>query len=223
MKNQLTYNEIIRNFLTNKYQNILFDNDGVLINSNFLKEKNISIVVNKYSDKSTTADFVKYFVRYNGIPREKKIKNFFSEQISEKILTDYNELNLKTLYSAELIEGVEKLLELLSDQHNSLHVLSGGDENEVKGILKHKQILNYFKQVKGGPNTKAENLKSMNLNGKCLFFGDSIVDYNLAIDHAMDFIFVFGYTSFKEWELFFRNKKHISCIKNYTELNTLMS
>ena len=223
MKNQYTYKEIINKSLTIKYQNIIFDNDGVLVNTNYLKEKNISLVVRTYSDKATATDFVKYFVKYNGIPREKKIKKYFSEQVSEKILSDYNLLNQETLYTADLVEGVKKFLEILSEQHNNLHVLSGGDENEVKGILKHKQILKYFKQVKGGPHTKTENLQAMNLTGKCLFIGDSIVDYKLAMDHAMDFIFVFGYTSFKDWEHFVRDKKHISCIKNFTELNRLIS
>ena len=73
----------------------------------------------------------------------------------------------------------------------------------------------------GGPKTKEENLEATKLIGETLFIGDSVKDYEVAINYGFDFIFVYGYTQFVTWQNFFNDKNILLSIKNFDDLVNL--
>ena len=76
---------------------LILDVDGVVFDSNTMKENNIKESTLKYVDENTTNDFVSYYTKYNGVPREIKINNYFEDKIiANNILEKYNELNKKS-------------------------------------------------------------------------------------------------------------------------------
>lgn len=202
------------------YANIILDCDGVVLDSNFLKEKNIFEATLKYTDVVTAQRFSKYFTDNNGLPREVKIHTYFGDtELSHNILFFYNQLNKKSLLAAPFTFRFEEFLNK-TDGFFKYYVLSGGDESELQFVLSQKKIAHRFEKIMGAPKTKYEHLSELNLQGKTLYIGDSKLDYDVASYFQLDFIFMSGYTQFSEWNDFFRNKPEVKVIKNLSEICT---
>ena len=77
------------NFLTmnlNKYQTIIFDCDGVILNSNFQKiEAYRNAALNYGASKVQAEDLVEHHVQLTGISRYVKFKYFLKEIMGEEI------------------------------------------------------------------------------------------------------------------------------------------
>ncbi|MFQ3598946.1 MAG: HAD family hydrolase [Chloroherpetonaceae bacterium] len=202
----------------NQVDNLILDCDGVILDSNFLKEKNIFEATRTYTNADTAQAFSKYFTDNNGLPREYKITTYFGDKnLSQKILLLYNRLNKASLLNAPFTYGFEQFL----DKTNGLfkrYVLSGGDESELKCVLLQKGINHRFEKIMGAPKTKYEHLSELNLKGKTLYIGDSKLDYEVACHFQFDFIFMSGYTQFTEWNRFFSGQSQVKIIKNLSKL-----
>jgi len=181
-----------------QYNNIFVDFDGVISNSNELKKQNILKAATTYLSVSQTKDFVSYFTSNNGIPREKKIYSYIKDvKIADKILIDYNKLNV-SLLNAPLINGVEEFLK--KNTQTKIIVLSGGDLEEISKYLAFHLIDIFFTDILCGPKTKEDNIKNYNLSYPALFIGDSLHDYEIAQKFNFDFVFMFGATQEAEWQ-----------------------
>ena len=173
---------------------IFIDFDGVISNTNFIKEKNIKNATKKILGKQDEL-FIKYFTTNNGIPRELKLKSYFNdEKLEKKILDKYSDLN-NNLDNAELNLGLLDFLEINKDEN--LFILSGGDLNEIEYLLKKNNILNYFSDVLTGPKTKSQHLSSIKLNSHDFFIGDSNHDYQVSKKFNLKFIFMTDFSQEK--------------------------
>lgn len=200
------------------YKNIILDFDGVVIDSNKIKENAITKVAKKYLDSKDATDFVNYFISNNGLPRQIKIEKYFDLEESLLALFDYNEILKTELVFANFTNGFDSFIGHLESFNLVPSILSGGDELEIINFLMKKDYLSKFKRIMGGPKTKINNLRSLNLLEKCLFIGDSRIDYEVAEKFNLDFVFMYGYTQFSSWETFFTENKIIRCIKDFSEL-----
>jgi len=182
------------------YRQILLDFDGVVCDSNGLKEMNILKAAEKVVSRDVALQFQQYFTSNNGIPREIKINHFFKDaQIAESILQDYEALN-KNLVNASLVPGIETFLE--SNKAAEITIISGGVESEIKHYLQQHNLDKYIARVLCGPKTKEENLQTIAINESCVFIGDSLHDFEVAEKFSVDFIFIYGYTQFTGWSTF---------------------
>jgi phosphoglycolate phosphatase-like HAD superfamily hydrolase len=178
-----------------KYSNIFIDCDGVIIDSNHIKEKNISTVLKKHLSKENLSDCLSFFNANPGIPREKKLEKFIlSEDLLKRVLEEYNQLNLQSLKDATLVDGVVDFLKQMKEKNKKIYMLSGGLRDELVFIFQYKKMLCYFDEILGGPATKEENIRSLSVEGESIFFGDSQTDLDVALIFKMDFIFISGYT-----------------------------
>jgi phosphoglycolate phosphatase-like HAD superfamily hydrolase len=199
------------------YDNLILDCDGVVLDSNFLKEKNIFEATLKHTDFNTAQAFSKYFTDNNGLPRAHKIITYFGDTaLSQEILSLYNHLNEESLLHAPFTFGFEQFLDK-TDGLFKRYVLSGGDESELLVVFNQKAIAHRFEKIMGAPKTKYEHLYELNLQGKTLYIGDSKLDYDVALKFQLDFIFMSGYTQFTEWRSFFSSQSHIKVITNLSE------
>lgn len=204
----------------NYIDNLISDCDGVILDSNFLKEKNIFEATLAYTDADTAHAFSKYFTDNNGLPRANKIKAYFGNTaLSQKILLCYNRLNRQSLLQAPFAFGLEEFLDK-TDGLFKRYVLSGGDESELQFIFLQKGIHHRFEKIMGAPKTKYEHLSELNSRGKTLYIGDSKLDYEVTCQFQFDFIFMSGYTQFTEWRSFFSGQSQIKVITNLSELCT---
>ena len=98
----------------------------------------------------------------------------------------------------------------------SMHIVSASDENELKQICKKLELDSFFISIHGSPVTKKENIKRLLkhnklINEEVVLIGDSINDYEAALDNKIDFI---GYNNI---ELKKKKTQYISTFKTLTK------
>lgn len=186
------------------YKGIIFDVDGVLLDSNTLKENNIREAARPFASSERLNEFVSYFTGLNGVPREGKIAFYFGEDSEETkdILSHYNQLNADSLSEVEVINGTLETLRYFQGQL-PMRAVSGGAKGEVRNILRIKGLSSYFDQILGGPESKLKNVQSFASTRDHLFFGDSKHDHEVALEMGFEFVFVHEHTQFSDWKDYF--------------------
>ena len=214
-----------------QYKSLVFDCDGVLLNSNSLKTDAFYNSASAWG-ASPANDLVKYHIQNGGVSRYQKFNYFM-----KSIITRYPELSSLGGPSVnDMILRYEKYLEngLMTcqitpsltelrklTQSSTWFIVSGGKQDELRDIFRRRELNNLFDGgIYGSPSTKdeilAEQLKESNLNLPALFLGDSKYDYLAASTAGLDFIFVSQWTELPEWEKFVKEKSlhSISYVKN---------
>ena len=83
-------------------------------------------------------------------------------------------------------------------------------------MVKNKNLNEYIFYLGGGPKSKIQHLKELQLKGDSVFFGDSKYDNFTASEYRLDFVFVSGYTKTKEENL------EYSLIENIEDFSVLI-
>ena len=211
------------------YNTVLFDCDGVLLNSNSIKTEAFYEIGLKYGEK--VADIlVDYHKKNAGRSRFDKIKYLHETILSEnsnkeeirKDLIWFNELVEKKLLTCSVTAGMEKFIHTIS-KSCLCYVVSGGFQDELTRIFAKRGLSRYFNGVFGSPHTKEAIINKLLVNKKIdrptVYIGDSLYDYEVSKRFGMDFIFMYGYSEFVEWERYFRNNSGIMTIENLGELS----
>jgi len=196
----------------------VFDFDGVLLDTNGVKRRNIMKAVQQYCPEEAAKEFTDYFMERSGIPREGKVKAYFPLPQAEAILADYGRRNASTLVEARVTPGAEQLIQSCGGRGASCYVISGGTEKETFDVLAAKGLAKYFREVRGGPLTKEENWRKMSVTGHSVYIGDSQADYEFTRAAGISFIFLYGFTAFREWESFFENKSDLLVARSLRNL-----
>jgi len=184
----------------------IFDCDGVLLNSNFLK---ISAIEETFLELGFHDEFIKWvseeFKANFGMTRLKHFQNFqknsgiFDKKIDDQML--YKAMDIYTdkvfnLYkSSKIIEPTKKYIEALTQKEN-LYVVSASNQDELRLILPMKYSMLNVENIFGGPVSKNQNVKKISLSNKdkdILIYGDSIKDAEAAISNNIGFV---GLTEF---------------------------
>jgi len=184
----------------NQYSSVIFDFDGVILDSNFVKKSAIGQAVEGVLSVEKAQEFVDYFVSLNGVPREVKVAKYVPMAQYEYVLNKYESIIEKELKCAQLIPGVVETIQQLSKLKKGMIVLSGGTQAEVSQLLADRGLLHYFGAVLGGPKNKTENLATVAIKRPVLYFGDSKVDYQVAMENNFDFVFVYGASNIEDWQ-----------------------
>lgn len=185
-------------------QNILFDFDGVILNSMKIKGTGFVELFKEYSEKERK-ELEKYHYANGGISRFAKIRYFFtnilhqeiSETTIEHLANRFGEIIAEKLFDAtNLITETVDFLHQYSAQYN-FHIVSGAEENELKALCKYFKIDHYFKSIHGSPTSKSKLIYTlMHNNHYCpyetILIGDSINDYHAAQENSIQF---YGYNN----------------------------
>ncbi|OIJ21718.1 hypothetical protein BKP45_03190 [Anaerobacillus alkalidiazotrophicus] len=190
--------------ILNKYDVIIFDCDGVLIDVNLLKCQAFGKAVQGYP-LDIVEEFINYCKKTFGVSRYVKFKEFLSDFAKEPFQEDkYNILlnnyaNIcKQVYDlANITPGCKNLLLELKNMDKKLYVASGSDEKELKEVFYNRDLIGYFNEIYGSPKTKSECAKIIldnNPNKKAVFIGDALSDMKTAKEHNIDFIYMSEFT-----------------------------
>ena len=184
-----------------KYENIVLDFDGVILDANKQRKKNMKFVLDKNLNQELSKLTFDYFSKNSGVSRNVKLRKFIKDElVLKKVLNEYYELNLSTLPKCNLVKGVKEFIIKIYTSKKIL-ILTGADEDEVKILVKNKNLNEYIFYLGGGPKSKIQHLKELQLKGDSVFFGDSKYDNFTASEYRFDFVFVSGYTNTKEENL----------------------
>jgi phosphoglycolate phosphatase-like HAD superfamily hydrolase len=198
-----------------QYQTLVFDCDGVVLNSNKIKTQAFYEIAKVYGHGP--AERLKdYHVQNGGISRYKKFEYLLTtilqrtpkEKELEELLFNFSKAVKKALLACEVSKGINTLRE--KTRNTKWLIVSGGDQAELRELFKQRDLDRYFDGgIFGSPDDKVTILKNeinkRNIMGKSLFLGDSVYDYHAATAVQMDFIFLSRWTEMINWDMFLDN------------------
>ncbi len=197
-----------------KYKTIVFDCDGVVLDSNLVKTEAYFRTAKSLGATDAQAQaLVDYHVRLGGISRYHKFDWYLREvlyqpatQEAVQVLLDGFARELEVvLMECAVAEGLPEL-RAASPQANWM-ILSGGDQQEIRTLFAKRDLAKYFDGgLFGSPDNKdtvlAREKEKGNLQLPALFIGDSKYDYEAATRAGLDFVFLSGWTEVKDWKSF---------------------
>ena len=212
-----------------EYKSIVFDCDGVVLNSNVIKtEAYFRTAKNLGASNEQAQALVDYHVRLGGISRYHKFDYYLREILNQSV-TDAEVQVLLDEFSRELEHGLmeceiaEGLMELREATPNAKwFILSGGDQQEIRTLFVKRNIAYLFDGgLFGSPDNKDEVLArekaSGNLSLPALFLGDSKYDFEAAIGAGLDFIFLSDWTEVADWQQYCASN-HIQVMQSISSL-----
>lgn len=192
-----------------QYQTFIFDCDGVILNSNKIKTQAFYDVAKVYGHKPAQ-ELKEHHMLNGGISRYRKFEYFLinilkkslEQQELDRLLLSFSQEVKKALLICEVAKNIKELR--CKTKNSKWLVVSGGDQEELREVFKKRKLDIYFDGgIFGSPDNKErilENEKNnFNINGKSLFLGDSMYDYQVASAAGMDFIFLNKWTELKNW------------------------
>jgi HAD superfamily hydrolase (TIGR01549 family) len=190
------------------YAYVVFDCDGVILDSNPLKTHAFALALEGEPEKYV-AEMIAYHKSKGGVSRYKKFLHYFQkinphQDVEKKIqvaISKFAGIVQKGLMECDYIPGVVDFINDVKEKGLPLFVVSGSDEIELKEVFSKRKIDSLFCAIYGSPPTKTENMKKVKsqvgAQTKGLFFGDSRSDMEAAEGFGLDFIFV---SVASEWE-----------------------
>lgn len=218
-----------------KYKTIVFDCDGVVLDSNIVKtEAYFRTAKNLGATDAQAQALVEYHVKLGGISRYHKfdyyLKEILKKPATEKAIQDLldefgRELEVG-LMECEMAKGLQKLRDATSD--SNWLILSGGDQQELRTLFDKRTLDDGEKLstlfdggIYGSPDNKDEVLarekSSGNIKLPALFIGDSKYDFEAADRAGLDFIFLSDWTEVPDWQEFCKTNQ-LNILKNLHQL-----
>jgi phosphoglycolate phosphatase-like HAD superfamily hydrolase len=183
----------------------IFDCDGVILQSNTLKTRAFEEAL-AGEPELLVRDFIAYHKKHGGVTRREKFRYFFlglkgidDEALIEKACDRFAEICERKLLEVPMVPGIASFLEGLTCR---AAVVTGGNQEEVIRVLSRQGIAACFTEILGNPASKIENMRRLQMtgffDGRGVYFGDSRLDYELACQFSQDFVFVSGYSEWKD-------------------------
>lgn len=181
------------------YQNIIFDFDGVIVDSNEIRIEGFRALY-----ATETGDRLDRFMQYvqgnRGLSRYRKIRYYYEqicgEQASNELIEHdarrYSQIVAKDVASAPEMSGAgDFLAEYGRDFRFAL--VSASDQDELRAICRLRSLDRYFDAILGSPEDKAVNIRNLMQDlgwhrRSTVYVGDSTNDRNAADSAGVDFI-----------------------------------
>lgn len=203
---------------TKEYKSIIFDCDGVILNSNHIKTEAFRKIASLYG-KEAANSLVEYHLANGGVSRYAKFEYFVDsilpihkpDAITENrsgflrgLLVEFASEVKTRLFQCEVASG---LTELRQAMPGLWMIVSGGDQAELRELFEQRGLAHYFDGgIYGSPKDKfsivADLLKIGQIQHPTLFLGDSRLDHEVAQSFGLDFLFVSEWTEFDDWPFY---------------------
>tara|TARA_B100001029_G_C14938555_1_gene381846 strand:- start:36 stop:680 length:645 start_codon:yes stop_codon:yes gene_type:complete len=181
-----------------KFKNIIFDFDGVVLDSVAIKNKVFSKTVSGYN-KIIQKKFINFHLNNLGLSRyykyeflcRKLLKLKTTQYLKKKLVDDYSKILNKEIKNTKYIKGIKKFI--IKNKEKNLFISSGTPQKELRKICSERKISKYFLKILGSPKTKYQHLKYLKNKYKfsknnTVFFGDAVADFNAAKKYDLTFI-----------------------------------
>lgn len=215
----------MKNYALADYKTIIFDCDGVVLDSNKVKTRAFYLAALSHGE-GYAQELVDYHKANGGVSRYKKFRYFL-----DHIVGDFNDTELAALldkYAVYVKDGLlscgiaPKLIELREQtKESNWMIVSGGDQGELRQVFKQRSLCDLFDAgIYGSPDSKETILaREIDPSKKtAVFLGDSKYDYAAASGADLDFIFVSDWSEVAEWEKW----TEVNAIKYVPQLSDLL-
>jgi phosphoglycolate phosphatase-like HAD superfamily hydrolase len=195
---------------------LLFDCDGVVLNSNTIKTKAFRSVTLPFGEAASSA-LVSFHKQNGGMSRYAKFEYFVDSILPthapdvivgarsgflHSLLAEFAVQLKAELLLCEVAPGLMKLRQALP--HTRWLIVSGGDQAELREVFEQRGLVLYFNGgIYGSPKDKhsivADLLKTGQIQRPALSLGDSRLDHEVAQAFDLDFLFIHQWTEFADW------------------------
>ena len=212
------------------YASLVFDCDGVILNSNRVKTDAFYQAALPYGEAAAQA-MVDYHVANGGVSRYLKFAHFLEQLVPEyaagdsgpnldELLEHYANAVLEGLLSCEVASGLEQLRQRTPDTR--WLIVSGGDQAELRHVFAKRGLAELFDGgIYGSPDTKDEilvrELQNNTIQMPALFLGDSKYDHQAATAAGLDFLFLSDWSEVNDWKAW-TNKQSLKVVKSLAAL-----
>ena len=182
------------------WQAIIFDFDGVLVESGDIKTQAFAELYQSYGD-TVVNKVVRYHNLNGGLSRYEKFRYFQQHLLEMPPLTRDEERELDIRFSKLVVEAVitskpvPGANELVHKESTRipLFIASGTPEIELNTIVTRRGLRSYFTEVRGSPKLKqtliAEILSTHSLTPtRVLMIGDALIDFQSARANNVTFL-----------------------------------
>ncbi|OYX35519.1 MAG: hypothetical protein B7Y99_03135 [Caulobacterales bacterium 32-69-10] len=195
-----------------EYDAVVFDCDGVLLDTNGMKIDAFKAVVLAAGFDEQTAERFSAFQSVNfGLSRHVLFDRLLGGEFGSapghvtkaQLLGAYGDACRRGYLTADQTEG---MADLLSSIGRPLFVVSGSDEAELIEVFERRSLRRHFVCVFGSPTAKFENLQRVRSQleaagirrPRLLFVGDAEADANAAARSGADFVFMARHSTVKD-------------------------
>lgn len=214
---------------------LVFDCDGVILNSNQLKTDAFRAIALPLGQKAAD-ELVRYHLLNGGMSRYQKFF-YFIEQIVPKYIgnsnlssSDYPTIeNLSVnfanhirggLMNCDIASGLKELRKVM--KKTSWIVVSGADQEEIRNVLNKRGVAHYFDAgIFGSPDNKDQIFKRELNSGliahPAMYLGDSFYDFCVAQRVGVDFIYVSGWSEISN-QATFRSVNQLKSVNALVDL-----
>jgi phosphoglycolate phosphatase-like HAD superfamily hydrolase len=189
----------------NDFEVILWDFDGVIIDSNSVREFGFREVLKEF-DSEQVEQLIDFHNANGGWSRYVKFRYFYEEilkcPISEsqvqELANSFSSIMVESLPNPELlIEETVRFIREMYSQGKQMHIVSGSDGKELISLCEQLELSKYFLSINGSPTPKSALVKAIIDNGNistseyCLI-GDAVNDHDAAKANSITF---FGFNN----------------------------
>ena len=145
---------------------VVFDFDGVIIDSAEIKTRAFQQLFAAYPDK--VEEIVDYHKRNAGISRYVKFRHFYENMLGKSLSAaeevqlgeEFSQIVLQQILAAPLVPGAGEFLSQNQD-HYDFFVASGTPEDELRYIMDHRNLSHLFREIHGTPKSKVEIIEDV--------------------------------------------------------------
>lgn len=200
----------------NHYKSLVFDCDGVILDSNKVRAQAFYNAALPYGKQYAEA-LEAYHILHGGVSRYVKFEVLLrdmvgvpvTEEAMKTLLHNFTTEATIGLLKCEIAPGLKALREATPNANWIL--VSGADQGELRSVFVQRGIAEWFDGgIFGSPLNKDQILERELASGNCrapgLFIGDSRYDHEAAVRAGLDFIFVARWTDFEGWAQYCQEK-----------------
>jgi len=187
------------NLNTEQIKAIIFDFDGVILDSVNVKTEAFRELFSDYSLEIRNK-IVEHHEKNGGMSRFEKIR-FYYDSIIKKTISEeeyqnrvnkFGEIVFNKVLNSEFMDGCIEFLKK-HKTHFQYFIVSATPENELNKIISHKGIGHYFTKTYGSPVSKQENIINLLSTYKlehteAIYIGDSLNDFEACIKTKLLFV-----------------------------------
>jgi phosphoglycolate phosphatase-like HAD superfamily hydrolase len=189
------------------FEVILWDFDGVIIDSNSVREFGFREVLKEF-DPEEVEQLIDFHNANGGWSRYVKFRYFYEEIIKrpiseskvQELARSFSSIMVKSLPNPELlIEETVRFIQEMHSQGKQMHIVSGSDGDELRSLCEQLDLSKYFISINGSPTPKPALVKAIIdssniLVSKYCLIGDALNDFDAASQNEIQF---FGYNNEK--------------------------
>jgi len=179
---------------------ILWDFDGVLMDSNAVRDLGFEKVLAEFPPEQVAA-LLDYHRKNGGLSRYVKFRYFFQTIRNEPIKASeimvwagkFSEIMRQLLVNPDLL--IEDSMAFVRAHYHEIpmHIVSGSDQEELRFLCQEMGIDQYFVSIQGSPTPKIElvtGVLTQNAYSKenTVLVGDSLNDLDAALNNGINFI-----------------------------------